>query len=61
VQGSKLTDQYMLAPDKSSLSIEVQLGYVIAEYAARVSLGFQHVKTDTLQSNQIYLGAQFLK
>ena len=58
LQGSKQTDD---AGGESGTSIDVQLGYVIADYAARLALGYQYSKLGDAKANQIYLGAQFLK
>jgi hypothetical protein len=49
------------ATDKTDTSLEIQVGYVIAEYAARVSLGYQRTKVSGTDGNAIYLGAQVLK
>lgn len=42
-------------------SIEAQIGYVIADYSARLALGFQHTDLQGTAGNALYLGAQFLK
>jgi hypothetical protein len=56
IEGSKLES------DDSATAIDVQLGYVIADYAARLALGFEHTTIgDAITSNKIYLGAQFQK
>jgi hypothetical protein len=50
-----------VATDKMDNSIEVQLGYPIAMYDARLALGFQHTDNSGVKGNGIYLGAQILK
>jgi hypothetical protein len=47
--------------DTTDSSLEVQLGYVIADYGARVSLGYQYTKNSGVPGNALYLGAQVLK
>lgn len=47
--------------DQTDTSVEAQIGYVIAEYNARVSLGYQYTKVNDLSGNGIYLGMQVLK
>ncbi|HEX7477042.1 MAG TPA: hypothetical protein VF331_04505 [Polyangiales bacterium] len=52
-------------------SVEVQAGYVIADYAARLALGYQHtwlaskgggpLGADAIEGNNVYLGVQLLK
>ena len=61
VQGTKTTEGAAFAPDESGISVEAQLGYVIAEYSARLALGYQYSKLGDLKANQIFLGAQILK
>jgi hypothetical protein len=55
VQSSKLT------AGGTGTSLDVQLGYVIADYAARLALGYEYTKVGPVKANQIYLGAQFQK
>jgi len=55
IEGSKLET------DDSATAIDVQLGYVIADYSARIALGYEYTKFVDTKSNKIYLGAQFLK
>ena len=47
--------------DLTSSSIEAQVGYVIADYNARLALGYQYTKTGPTKTNAIYLGMQVLK
>jgi hypothetical protein len=61
LQGAKTTDFHALYPDESALNFEVQLGYVIADYSARLALGYQYTKLGDDKANQIFLGAQLLK
>ncbi len=53
------------ATDKNDLSLELQLGYPIAEYGARLALGYQYTKAEVVgvdvKGNAIFLGAQILK
>jgi hypothetical protein len=45
-------------------SVEAQIGYPIAEYAARLALGYRFTKDSGpggSKGNAIYLGAQLLK
>ena len=44
-------------------SLEIQLGYPIAEYGARLALGYQYTKFGAVdvKGNAIFLGAQILK
>lgn len=49
------------ATNKLDNSIEAQLGYAIAQYGARVALGYQHTDNSGVPGNAIYLGAQVLK
>jgi hypothetical protein len=42
-------------------AFEGQIGYVIADYSARLALGYQHTKLQSQSGNAIYLGAQFMK
>jgi hypothetical protein len=61
-QQGKVSD---LIGDGSDTSVEIQVGYVIAEYAARLALGYQFTSTtaepDDVKAHAIYLGAQILK
>lgn len=41
--------------------VEAQLGYIIAQDAARLALGYQHQKAGGVKSNALYLGLQLLK
>ena len=62
VQGVKTTDNATAPiPDESGLAVDVQLGYVIADYAARLALGYEYSKIGDAKANLIYLGAQILK
>ena len=61
LQGAKTSDVHPVAPDESGLSFEAQLGYVIADYAARLALGYQYSKLGDAKANQIFLGAQIMK
>jgi hypothetical protein len=45
----------------ASNSLEAQIGYVIADYGARLALGYQYTKTGSVKGNALYLGAQVLK
>ena len=45
----------------AQLSFEGQLGYVIADYAARLALGYKYTKQGPAKGNAIFLGAQFQK
>ena len=47
--------------DTTDSSLEAQIGYVIADYGARVSLGYQYTSNSGVKGNAIYLGAQVLK
>jgi hypothetical protein len=47
--------------DQTDSSVEAQIGYVIADYNARVSLGYQYTKVNDKSGNGIYLGMQVLK
>ncbi|HTQ03191.1 MAG TPA: hypothetical protein VMI54_05015 [Polyangiaceae bacterium] len=49
------------ATNKMDNSIEAQLGYAIAQYGARLALGYQHTDNSGTPGNAIYLGAQILK
>ena len=49
------------ATDKMDTSVEVQLGYPIALYDARLAVGYQHTDNSGVPGNGIYLGAQILK
>jgi hypothetical protein len=54
------------ATDENDMSLEVQIGYPIAEYNARLALGYQFQKfggapSGSDKGNAIYLGAQILK
>lgn len=49
------------ATNKMDTSIEAQIGYPIAQYAARLALGYQHTDNSGVPGNAIYLGAQILK
>jgi hypothetical protein len=49
------------ATDQTDTSVEAQVGYVIAEYNARLALGFQHTKVNDVSGNGLYLGMQILK
>jgi hypothetical protein len=49
------------ATNKMDNSIEAQLGYAIAQYGARLALGYQHTDNSGAPGNAIYLGAQVLK
>jgi hypothetical protein len=42
-------------------SVEAQVGYVIAEYDARLALGYQYTRVNEIKGNGIYLGMQVLK
>ena len=56
--------QAKTAADENDMSLEVQLGYPIAEYSARLALGYQYTKFGgpvDVKGNAIYLGAQILK
>jgi len=62
VQGTKTADNETVAlPDESGMAVDVQLGYVIADYSARLALGFEYAKLGDQKSNKIFLGAQILK
>jgi len=41
--------------------VEAQLGYIIAQDAARLALGYQYQKAAGVKSNALYLGLQLLK
>jgi hypothetical protein len=49
--------------DVNDMSLEAQIGYPIAEYGARLALGYQYTKFGgvDIKGNAIYLGAQILK
>jgi hypothetical protein len=47
--------------NKMDNSVEAQLGYPIAQYGARLALGYQHTDNSGVPGNAIYLGAQILK
>jgi hypothetical protein len=49
------------ATDKMDNSLEVQIGYPIAAYDARLALGYQYTNNSGVKGNGIYLGAQILK
>ena len=54
------------ATDDMETSVEGQIGYVIADYSARLALGYRYTKTtdpmgNRSSGNMLYLGAQFLK
>ncbi len=63
----RLQQAKVRATDNMETSVEGQIGYVIADYAARLALGYRYTKTTDGMSgarssgNTIYLGAQFLK
>lgn len=62
-QQAKVRGREPGSDDSTDTSIELQLGYPIAEYGARLALGYQYTKfggPDT-KGNAIYLGAQILK
>ena len=49
------------ATEKMDNSVELQLGYAIAQYGARLALGYQHTDNSGVKGNALYLGAQILK
>jgi hypothetical protein len=53
------------ATDENDMSLEFQIGYPIAEYGARLALGYQYTKAEVggvdVKGNAIFLGAQILK
>lgn len=49
------------ATNRNDNSIEAQLGYPIAQYGARLALGYQHTDNSGVPGNALYLGAQILK
>jgi hypothetical protein len=58
VQGSSLE------PSGSATAVDLQVGYVIADYAARLALGYEFAKVGSglnNKNNMIYLGAQLFK
>jgi hypothetical protein len=64
IQGSKITDDEEVAmalADESGMAVDVQLGYVIADYSARLALGYEYSKLGDQKANKIFLGAQILK
>jgi hypothetical protein len=62
-QQAKVRGREPGSDDSTDTSLEVQIGYPIAEYGARLALGYQYTKfgaTD-VKGNAIFLGAQILK
>jgi hypothetical protein len=47
--------------DETATSFEIQIGYPIAEYGARLALGYQNTNNAGVKGNAIFLGAQILK